>query len=170
MLRPIPLALLAALCAGVLPAAAGGGASITQTSVKGASLGQTKAYYRARYGAPGRLDRLQDGLERLAFPALRIEIYFRPKQSARAVGILTWSPNLKTVHGVGPCSTLAALKNAYGNRLPRVQFAGKIVAYRLGKLSFITEGRARVLVVQLSAKTKGGLDEFAGLNAPECGS
>jgi len=172
MPRTLRLALLALLCVGILPAAAGTSASITQTTLKGAPLAKTKAFYRAHYGSAGRLDRLQDGLERLVFPGLEIEVYFRPKQGAGAVGLLTWSPKLRTAEGVGPCSTLASLQKAYGNLLVSIRVAGqsKVVAYRVGKLSFITEGRPRVLVVQLSGKGKGGLDEFAGLNAPECGS
>ncbi len=170
MRRTLCLAVLAACCAVALPAAAVTGPAITQTHLRGAPLGKAKAFYTRFYGPPSRLDRLEEGLERLTFTRLKLEVYFRPRSGPGAIGILTWNSALKTALGIGPCSTVRALENAYGNELIPVKFAEKTVAYRLGKLSFVSERGNRIVVVELSGKGRNGLDEFAALNAPECGA
>ncbi|MGE5275043.1 MAG: hypothetical protein ACM3QU_14935 [Verrucomicrobiota bacterium] len=137
---------------------------IAQSAVSGVSLGLGQAQARARMTKPVRLDRLEDGYVRLVSPRQRLESYFRIGTKGVAV-VTTWNPHLKTAAGVGPCSTVAALKRAYGARLAPFRQGGKIVAYRLGNLIFAVEGGMRVGVVALG---RGPQAVYVALNATEC--
>ena len=66
---------------------------------------------------------------------------------------------------IGPCSTVAALKQAYGARLQPFRRGGKAIAYRLGNLVFTTEDGKRVGVVALG---RGTAAMYVALNATEC--
>lgn len=119
---------------------------------------------RALLTKPVRLDRLEGGYERLVSTRQKVEAYFR--SGARGVVVVTtWSRILKTGEQIGPCSTVSALKAAYGSRLVPFRQAGKTVAYRLGNLIFTTEGGRRVGVVALG---RGTAAVFVALNAPAC--
>ena len=111
-----------------------------------------------------RLDRLEDGYLRLVSTRRSLESYFRTGTKGVAV-VTTWNRRLKTVGGIGPCSTVAALKHAYGSRLVPFRQGGRIVAYRLGLLIFTVEGGKRVGVVGLGRGTQA---TYVALNATEC--
>lgn len=137
--------------------------TITQTAIAGAVLGKPSSYYRAAFGRPWRLDRLEGGLERLSFPQRNLDVYFR-SGGKTAIGIVTWSIRLRTSGGVGPCSTIADLHRAYDPNLVPFRQGGRLLAYRLGALRFTTS-KGRVGAVQLS---RAPLTVFAALNSPAC--
>jgi hypothetical protein len=140
------------------------GAGIKPDSIVGIELGVTHARARAILGPLVRPDRLEDGYDRLVSGRQKVEVYFR-KGAKGAVVVTTWSKTLRTDKRVGPCSTVAALKAAYGSRLQPTRQGGKVVAYRLGDLVFTAEGGKRVGVVALG---RGAAAVYVALNAPEC--
>ncbi len=137
--------------------------TLNQVAVGGAQLERNLGYYKAVFAGPLREDRLEGGLGRLVWPREGVEVY-HPWTANRATGIVTWNRRFRTGKGIGPCSTTAALRRAYGTRLAPFRLAGRVVGYRLGRLFFATES-ARVGAVQLSTAE---LPPYAALNAPEC--
>jgi len=162
-MRPIASVLLGAL---VLAGAAGATAPvlrITQTSIAGAKLGLSRTAYRKPFGGKPKIARLEGGLTRLDFPR-NASVFFR-SSGGGAIGIVVWGEQYRTAARVGPCSTAAQLKRAYGARLHPFRLQGKVVGYRLGRLFFAVEDGRHVGVVQLSA---GRLPVFAALNSLSC--
>jgi glutaminyl-peptide cyclotransferase len=137
---------------------------VTQSSIAGIRLGMTHAQARALLGRPVLVGRLENGYDRLVSMRKQVEAYFR--LGARGVVVVTtWNRSLRTEEGIGPCSTVAALKKAYGSRLRPFRQAGRVIAYRLGNLVFTTEDGKRVGVVALGVGTAA---TYVALNAPEC--
>ena len=110
-----------------------------------------------------RIDRLEEGYLRLVSGAQRVEVYFK-KGAVGVVAVTTWSKTLRTDEQIGPCSTIAALKKAYGAKLKPFKQAKRTVAYRLGNLIFTVHG-LRVGVVGLGRDVAS---VFVALNAPTC--
>ena len=79
--------------------------------------------------------------------------------------MVVWDEQYRTAARVGPCSTAAQLKRAYGTRLRPFRLQGKMVGYRLGRLFFAVEDGKRVGVVQLSSTA---LPPYAALNSLSC--
>lgn len=110
----------------------------TQESIGGAKLGlSARAYkmllgkpvFRAPLFTPARVQ--PTGWSYLVFGKRELSVYFAPQKDRGAV-ITTWSRSYKTAAGVGPCSTIAELKLAYGNRLKSSKFStfhGVVHAY-----------------------------------------
>jgi hypothetical protein len=160
----VAIALVFALL-GTVPLASGQKAiDITPDYVIGIKLGMTHAQARARLGKPVRVDRLEDGYDRLVSERKKVEAYFRVGAKGVVV-VTTWSQILRTDEQVGPCSTVAALKAAYGSRLRPFRQAGKTIAYRLGNLIFATPNGARVAAVAVG---RGTAAIYVELNAPTC--
>ena len=136
---------------------------ITQTSIAGAKLGLSRTAYRKPFGGKPKIARLEGGLTRLDFPR-NASVFFR-SSGGGAIGIVVWGEQYRTAVRVGPCSTAAQLKRAYGARLLPFRLQGKVVGYRLGRLFFAVEDGRHVGVVQLSA---GRLPVFAALNSLSC--
>jgi hypothetical protein len=113
---------------------------------------------------PVHLDRLEDGYIRLVSPRQKLESYFRTGTKGVAI-VTTWNRQLRTDKGIGPCSTMVALKRAYAGRLAPFRQGGKIVVYRLGNLIFTAEGGKRVGVVALGRGTQA---VYVALGATEC--
>ena len=163
-MRRIAIALVFAfLCTAPL-ASAQKAIDITPYSIAGLQLGMTKAKARTFLEQPIRLDRLEDGYERLVSGRQKVEVYFRAGTGGIAV-VTTWNKTLQTDEQVGPCSTVAALKAAYGSKLVAFREKGKVIAYRLGNLIFTTEGGKRVGTVALGRGTDA---TYVALSAPEC--
>jgi len=154
------LALL--LCAPVALAQAP--AEIAPDAIVGVELGMAPARATALLRKPIRADRLEDGYQRLVSGAQRVEVYFRTGTSG-VVAVTTWSNALRTQKRVGPCSSIAALKRAYGAALKPFRRANRIVAYRAGSLIFTVGPRARVGVVALGRTAEA---VYVALNAPAC--
>ncbi len=136
---------------------------ITPDSIVGIKLGTTQARANTLLRKPVRIDRLEEGYLRLVSGAQRVEVYFK-KGAAGVVTVTTWSKTLRTDEQIGPCSTIAALKQAYGAKLKPFTRAKRIAAYRLGNLIFTVHG-PRVGVVGLG---RDFASVFVALNAPTC--
>jgi hypothetical protein len=134
---------------------------ITQTSVAGAHLGQTRAVYRRTFGGAPTVARLEGGLTRLDYPR-SASVFLR---SGRAIGIVVWGEQYRTAVRVGPCSTKAQLTRAYGAKLRAFRLGGKVVGYRLGRLFFDVRDGRTVGAVQMSTST---LAPYAALNSTAC--
>jgi hypothetical protein len=156
--------LVLALLLAAPPASARNAIDITGSSLAGIRLGATQAGARALMTNPVHLDRLEDGYVRLVSPRQKLESYFRTGTKGVAV-VTTWNRQLRTAKGIGPCSTVAALKRAYAGRLAPFRQGGRIVAYRLGSLIFTVEGGKRVGVVALG---RGTGSVYVALSATEC--
>jgi hypothetical protein len=138
--------------------------AITPDSIADIRLGMTQAKANALLAKPVRVDRLELGYQRLVSGKQKLEVYFQ-QAALGVVTVTTWNRALKTAKGIGPCSSVAALKRAYGVRLRPFRQGGRIVAYRLGNLIFATKGGQIVRVVGLG-RTAPTI--FVALNAPEC--
>ena len=136
---------------------------ITQTSIAGAKLGLPRAAYRKPFGGAPKVAQLEGGLTRLDYPR-NASVFFR-SSGGGAIGIVVWDEQYRTAARVGPCSSVAQLKRAYGTGLRPFRLQGKIVGYRLGKLFFAVEDGKRVGVVQLSSSA---LPPYAALNSTSC--
>jgi hypothetical protein len=163
-MRRIGIALVFALLSTAPVASARTALDIRPGALARIELGMTKAKATALLAKPVRFDRLEDGYQRLVSGATKVEVYFRTGAKGVVV-VTTWSKALRTEKRIGPCSTVAALKRAYGSRLQPFRQGGKVVAYRLGNLVFTTEGGRRVGVVALG---RGTAAVYVALNAPEC--
>jgi tRNA A-37 threonylcarbamoyl transferase component Bud32 len=88
---------------------------ITQRAIDGLTLGHLPSYYARRLG--GYKPSILGGPEypTMSFQQPEVAVYF-PAQRKPAQIITTWNPNFRTANGIGPCSTLAAMRRAYGKR------------------------------------------------------
>ena len=163
-MRRIGNALVFALLSTAPLASAQKAIDIAPDYVVGIKLGMSRVHARALLTKPVRVDRLEDGYDRLVSERQKVEVYFRAGAKGVVV-VTTWNRTLRTGEHVGPCSTVAALKAAYGMRLQPFRQGGKTIAYRLGNLVFTTEGGKRVGVVALG---RGTAATYVALNAPEC--
>ena len=163
-MRPIATALVFAFLAAAPIASAQKAIDISPNYVAGITLGISKAKARTFLGKPVRVDRLEDGYERLVSQRLKVEVYFRSGTKGVAV-VTTWNRTLQTDEHVGPCSTVGALRAAYGSRLVPFKQNGKTIAYRLGNLVFTTGGGPRIGTVALG---RGTAAAYVALNAPAC--
>ena len=68
---------------------------------------------------------LENNYSRLVFTKRKVEVYFKGTVD-KGVEITTWNKAYKTAAGVGPCSTVAKLKAAYGNKLKPFKQGGRI--------------------------------------------
>jgi hypothetical protein len=124
-------------------------AAITPSSIAGAKLGLGKVAYLKLLGRPVRFQAAGGGnpteggfqqpsnYSRLLFAKRGMYVYFQDGVPG-AVEITTWNKAYRTAEGVGPCSTLAQVKAAYGSRLGRdpgsiVVKGGKTFGYIVGR-------------------------------------
>ena len=163
-MRRLGIAFALVLLCAVPPAAARTASGIAPDSLAGIRLGMSRVQARALLVKPVRVDRLEDGYDRLVSERQKVEVYFRAGTRG-AVVVTTWNRLFKTAEQIGPCSPVAALRAAYGARLLAFRERGAAVAYRLGNLVFTTEGGRRVGVVALG---RGTAATYVALSAPEC--
>src|SRR5439155_20761223 len=137
------------LAVAIVPVAlASSAASIQQSSIAGAKLGRHASAYKALLGKPVRKDVLENRYSRLVFTKRKVEVYFKGSVD-KGVEITTWNKAYRTSAGVGPCSTVAKLKAAYGSSLKPFKQSGKTYAYTRGKLIFAANGLKHITAVAL---------------------
>jgi serine/threonine-protein kinase len=96
----------------------------------------------------------------------------------RAIIMTTWNRHYETAAGVGPCTSIARLKQVYGNALkPSAENThdGSTYAYIVGHLIFAANGpgghpSATVTAVGVYSGTTLGYAAFATLSEPTCGA
>ncbi len=130
----------------VLTLAAGATAPrITQSSIAGAKIGLSRSAYKSLLGRPVATETLvqPENWSKLVFSKRQVSVYFAGRRG-RAVIVTTWNRSFKTAAGIGPCSTIAQLKRAYGARVkpsPANTVDGHVYAYIVGKnLLFAANG------------------------------
>ena len=136
---------------------------ITPYSIAGIHLGVSKPVALKLMTKPLRHDLLEDGYERYVSPKQKVEVYFRKGTRGVAV-VTTWNRQLQTGAHIGPCTTIAALKQAYRSRLKSFHQGLGTPAYRLGNLVFTVNGK-RVGAVGLG---RGDGGAYVTLNVAPC--
>jgi hypothetical protein len=164
VLRGVSITVLAALALGVGAVSAGtSNHRISQRAVGAATLAASKSKYRRIFGRPLSTTRFANGLTRLMFEDGELAVYLSSK--GRGVAVQVSASEYKTAVRVGPCSTVPALRHAYGRRLVAQRRRGQIVAYRLKRLVFVTADQ-RIGSIMLA---KRGFPVTIAVNAGQCG-
>jgi hypothetical protein len=165
MHRGVLLLVMAVMAGG--PAASSAttpGHRITQTAIGGAELGRSRDGYTRMFGRPSFTTRFGHGMTRLVYADRKLAIYLSP--NGRGVAVLTSAKEYRTPAGVGPCSTVIALKKAYRERLTVKRRAGHIVAYRLRGLLFAApSGKVGAVMLANSA-----FPASVAVDAGQCGA
>ncbi|HST17999.1 MAG TPA: serine/threonine-protein kinase [Gaiellaceae bacterium] len=177
-----------AVCAvGVAAAAAVGGlllftgkgssepVTITPTTLAGGKLGDSSAFLQRLWGTPLRQVSTQTPADYavLSQSGREVSAYFLGTDD-RAIEFTTWNSSARTVEGVGPCSTLAQLRKAYGKRLkpsPNNTHNGVVFGYMVGRHLFFAMGPgATPKIVEAVALYSNKLSEasFNALNEGPC--
>ena len=137
--------------------------AISQTKVAGLKTGLSADVYKARLGSSR-----TEGPAGTGLPDARIRRGPRgrvfPEGGARSIIITTWDKKYKTSKGIGPCSTIAQMKKAYGGAV-KATWAGTqngvVNSYVVGNnLLFATQNHRTISAVALyrgtPAHTRGG--------------
>jgi len=135
---------------------AAGPPTITQTSIGGAVLGKSEGSYMNQFGGYKEYELTESDppIPGLSFGQPQLAVYFRVTPNAADV-ITTWNKNLRTAAGIGPCSTIAEMKKAYGNAVVPSRFGtspdGKrVTSWVVGRnLLFSTQNQRTISVVAL---------------------
>lgn len=135
---------------------------ITAITIGDANLRWSQQEYVQLWGKPVQVGRLEDGYTRLDFTKRHIEVYFK-KGTKGGVAIVTRDRRDRTLDSIGPCASVAALRRAHPNARPFEQ-NGRVIAYRLGRLTFTAESK-RIGDVMLALPK---VSPYVALNAPEC--
>ena len=110
--------------------------AITQTAIDGARLGLTKAGYDKLFGVKGRKDFFNlPQFDVDIFGDRGVSIYFNQGVD-KGIIVTTWNKAYRTAEGIGPCSTIADARAAYGSRLkpdPHSTIKGQVYTYSLGR-------------------------------------
>lgn len=113
--------------------------TITQTSLAGARLGESEVALERLWGGGQKLQVQFPADYSLLRQSLLDVTAFFVGTTDRAVELVTWNKADLTAEGVGPCSSLAALKHAYGTRLKLVP-NNHGYGYTVGKRLFFAIG------------------------------
>jgi len=162
MRRALLVAVLAVLVVPVARSATK--ASITPVSIAGARLGLHASAYKQLLGTPAHKDVLENNYSRLVFAKRKVEVYFKGKAD-KGIEITTWNKAYKTAAGIGPCSSVAQLRAAYGTKLKTFKQGGKVYAYIVGKVIFASNDLKHVTAVALGS---GQAAIFVALNVTPC--
>jgi hypothetical protein len=121
---------------------------ITGASIAKAKLGWTQAHYRSVLGAPGRVDHLEGGLVRLAYPKRKLEVYLH---AGRGVAVATWNKRFTDGAGIGPCAPIVDAQQAYAARWVKLLGGPDLQLWEYRTLTFRI-GKGKVLAVVLATK------------------
>lgn len=144
-------------------ALAAGSHLITQKSIGGGKLGQSRAAYKAAFGRPMPVENLEGGLTRLRYQKGAIEVYFKTGTNSGR-NIVATSKAYKTAKGVGPCAKATAVKKAYPSAV-KVTLAGGEYAYRLGSKLWFEIEFGKIASVALG---EGKSTAWIASNSPAC--
>ena len=133
-----------------------GAPAITQTSISGVTLGRSAAAYKQHFGGYKQLVLTESDppIPGLSFGQPEVAVYFRANPE-RADIITTWNRRLRTAAGIGPCSTIAEMKKAYGAAVRPSRYGtspdGKTVhSYVVGQnLIFVTQDQRTISALAL---------------------
>jgi serine/threonine protein kinase len=155
-----------------------GQTGISQTAIAGTKLGNGAAYYTHLLG-PFRKSTLDGpGYPYLTFQQPEMAVYF-PTEGTGAIVITTWNKHYRTSKGIGPCSTIAAMKKAYGSAVKRSEYSlvkgGIAFSYVVGdNLVFATSPKLRKITAvalyrgpPLHTGVEGTPEAFAGFIADD---
>ena len=157
--------------------------TITPHAIAGAKLGKGALVYKQVLGSRTRLETPPNGFTdpdnftRLVFPKRKMNVYFKDGVD-RAVIITTWNKAYRTAAGIGPCSTVEELKQAYGSKLVPSKWNtqnGNTYVYTMGDRLFAAADLVHVTAIGLydskapGANKNGGVLPYAGfiLQAPD---
>lgn len=121
---------------------------ITGASIAKAHLGWTQARYRTVLGAPARIDRLQGGMTRLAYPGRKLEVYLH---AGRGVAISTWNRRYTDGAGIGPCSRIVDAQQTFGTHWVKLLGGPSLQLWQYRTLTYRI-GKGKVLAVVLATK------------------
>ena len=154
---------------------------VTQRTIDGVPLGRQRSYYRHRLG-PAKLSVAQGpNYPTMSFQQPEVSVYF-PARGKHAHIITSWNRDFRTSAGIGPCSTLAEMKSAYGKRV-RPTWSGTSPdgkqhgSWKVGRnILFITQDQKTISAVVLYKglrieKHGGSPQDFAnyiGANETAC--
>ena len=164
--------LIAVCIAGLSCVTAASAATVTIAphAIAGAKLGKGALVYKQVLGSRARLETPPNGFTdpdnftRLVFPKRKMNVYFRDGVD-RAVLITTWNKAYKTAAGIGPCSTVEELKQAYGSKLVPSKFStqnGNTYVYTMGDRLFATADLVHVTAIGLYDSTAPGANKNGG--------
>ena len=144
MQRIVVTAVSVGLACAVTLAAGASTPKITPSSIAGAKIGLSRSAYKVLLGpVTTRILAQPENWSKLVSARRMVSVYFAGRGGG-AVIVTTWNRSFKTAAGIGPCSTIAQLKRAYGSRVKPSPFNtvdGKVYAYTVGKnLLFAANG------------------------------
>jgi hypothetical protein len=137
--------------------------AISQTKVAGLKTGLAAGVYKARLGNSSARVLQGPDYPTLVFDKAQVAVYF-PNGGTRSIIITTWDKKDKTSKGIGPCSTIAQMKKAYGAAVTPAWAGtqnGVFNSYVVGdNLLFATQDHRTISAVALyrgtPAHTRGG--------------
>ena len=137
-------------------------ATISASSIAGARLGESTVILEHLWGFGRKLSmQTPPNYSLLTSSSRHVSAYF-VGSTDKAVEITTWNSNDRTPEGIGPCSSVADLKRAYGKRLrpsPNATHDGIVTAWLLGKHMIFattpTDRPTQVLAVGLYSDAVG---------------
>ena len=149
--------------------------TITPTTLAGAKLGDSSAFLQRLWGSPFRQVSTQTPADYavLSQSGREVSAYFLGTDD-KAVEFTTWNSSARTAEGIGPCSTLAQLRKAYGTRLkpsPNNTHNGVVFGYTVGRHLFFAMGPGlKPKLVEAVALYSNKLSEasFNALNEGPC--
>jgi serine/threonine-protein kinase len=162
---------VAAITAGALSLLGGGeekpAATIMTNGFTDASLGLKRTDYQRIWGVGYRFATLgaPEGYTFISNSIKRRTAYFEPN-NPKAIELTTWNSADRTPEGAHPCSSVAELKSAYGDRLKPVEaniIHGKVLGYTVGKRLFFAIGLDAKTVEAIAVHTNPL--EYAGFLA-----
>jgi hypothetical protein len=158
----VAAAVAGAVAAGFALEEAGGHVrpQITQRAIAGAPLGRSAKYYRKHFGPLRATIASGPNYPTLAFQQPEVAVYF-PARGRPAHIITTWNKSYRTAAGIGPCSTFAAAKRAYGSRWKPSPFAATI-PHTHGLQSAYVVGKALIFETQDGGRTISAVGLYHG--------